>query len=133
MFKFIIVSALFYSSAFADQISCKLSIIKAASLYGEKLELDEFSSITFDETALTHEEFNELSENEQIELYEKLKPVDQKARQMKARISRIKLDVLSVLDAFYKGQIILTLEKVFRLKRYYGMLDNSEKELKLCI
>lgn len=60
----------------AEQISCRLAVVKAYKSLGQDIEMDSFSSLEFEDLNMSVEQFNLLPPSEQDAYYSQLIPLE---------------------------------------------------------
>lgn len=134
MNKTLLLSALISLSSFSSVI-CKDSIIKYNLIRGKIITAEDFSSMTFDEANLTDDQYNNLSSSEQFKIYEKVKPLDQKARETSKGLNYMKEEVMDTMRMISilgvpEGMTYEDLNKVLKL---YEELESIEANLNECV
>lgn len=75
--KVVVMLALLASgNLFANTQDCRDAVVKAQKTLGNNVSADEFSTMTFEDYNITASEFNELSSEDQGEIYKQVKPLE---------------------------------------------------------
>lgn len=80
------ILVLTFSSAFAKD--CRTAIVDASVSLGEPLAPESFSTNNFDDFNITAEEFNALSSAEQVDIYNRIKPIQVMVEEMVNKVNR---------------------------------------------
>lgn len=74
--KIVIMLALLASgNLFANTQNCRDAVVKAQKTLGHDISANEFSTMSFNDYNVTALEFNELSSEQQAEIYKQVKPL----------------------------------------------------------
>ncbi len=74
--KVVIMLALLASgNLFAKTQNCRDAVVKAQKSLGKNISASDFSTMTFDDYNITASEFNDLTSEEQGEIYKQVKPL----------------------------------------------------------
>lgn len=96
-------------STFAKkEIECRKVVIEAYSLYGTDMNDDDFSSMQFSDLNLSIEEFNDLSNDEQLEYHLKLTPLSQVIDKLRGRLGRTIGNISFFNPSFFMVKDVLT-------------------------
>lgn len=75
-----------FNTVFAKE--CRQAIVDASVTLGEPLAPESFSTNTFDDFNITAEEFNSLPSFEQVNIYNRIKPIEVMVEEMVGRVNR---------------------------------------------
>ena len=104
----LIIITLKSSFAVSDEAVCRESVVSSCRTFGFIIKPNSFSSKTFADFNITPEEFNELELDEQIKIYQQIKPLEVVAQEtidvLNSKISRISGSPIEylMLDALEK-------------------------------
>ncbi len=104
----LIIITLKSSFAVSDEAVCRESVVSSYRTFGFIIKPNSFSSKTFADFNITPEEFNELELDEQIKIYQQIKPLEVVAQEtidvLNSKISRISGSPIEylMLDALEK-------------------------------
>ena len=134
MTKISLLVVLLSLNAFSNEL-CKQTIVKFNTMFGKIITADDFSSMTFDETKLTQAQFNALSSKEQVEIFEKIKPLDHKSRETLKSVSYVKEDVMDTMRMISILGVPegMSYEDLNSILKMYEDLEALEVELLMCV
>ena len=102
--KVVIMLALLASgNLFAKTEKCRDAVVKAQKTLGKDMSASDFSTMTFEDYNITATEFNELSSEEQGEIYKQVKPL---AVMVEETISDLSGAINYYLNSYYAMYMI---------------------------